>query len=106
MCKTVFKHGFQSSPKCVCSFVALEIIYVLVNLIWEMYFIITYYSKERRFNKNFYDVYGSYGANNYDVYGSYGADYDDYDYLTSHDRYKKYTDDDLYWLAPLIFIRK
>lgn len=93
------KNIFQGSPNCVCSFIVLEIIYVLVNIIWELYFIIRYYSDDGYF---YYDAKRSYDYTNY---GSYSYDYD-FSYYGIQNKYKKHTNDDFFWLAPLIFFRK
>lgn len=92
-----FKNCFQGSPNCVCSFIVLEIIYVLGNIIWELYFIITYYSDEGRFNSYYYDNMKSYDYMSYD--------YEDL-YYGIENKYKKYTKDDLFWLGPVLFFRK
>lgn len=102
MIEVFLNNFFQGSPNCVCSFIVLEIIYVLGNIIWELYFIITYYSDEGRFYSYYDDANENY---DYNIYGSGSHDYD-VSYYGMQNKHKQYTNDDFFWLAPLIFFRK
>lgn len=86
----------------MCSFIVLEIIYILGNIIWEMYFIINYYSDEGHFYSYYDEAKGNY---DYNIYGSSSYDYD-VSYYGIQNKYKKYTSDDFFWLGPVIFFRK
>lgn len=67
-----------------------------------MYFIINYYSDEGHFYSYYDEAKGNY---DYNIYGSSSYDYD-VSYYGIHNKYKKYTSDDFFWMGPVIFFRK